>query len=182
MRFNRRDKFNVPYCHKDSRFAQAYITKIVNQVRSVAEIVTAFDWEFRVSDFNKTLDEATSKDFIYADPPYTGRHVDYFNSWSGNDENSLAARLKQVSCKFILSTWHSNEFRQNLLLHQNWEHQGFHIFTRKHFYHVGSSEALRHPMVEALITNFSSAIYQPVKSSGEQLYFLEEIDVNFQAV
>jgi DNA adenine methylase len=33
MRFNRSGKFNVPYGHKPQRFAQAYVTKITNQIR-----------------------------------------------------------------------------------------------------------------------------------------------------
>ncbi len=47
-------------------------------------------------------------DLIYADPPYAGRHVDYFNSWSEADEIDLADILKQLPSGFILSTWHSN--------------------------------------------------------------------------
>lgn len=39
MRFNQRGKFNVPYCKKDQRFSQSYITKIVNQVTAVAKII-----------------------------------------------------------------------------------------------------------------------------------------------
>jgi DNA adenine methylase len=58
---------------------------------------------------------------IYADPPYAGRHVDYFNSWSEADEIDLADVLKQLSCGFILSTWHSNEFRKNALIEKNWD-------------------------------------------------------------
>jgi len=50
---------------------------------------------------------------VYADPPYAGRHVDYFNSWSESDETELGDLLKKLPCDFILSTWHSNEFRTN---------------------------------------------------------------------
>ena len=50
-------------------------------------------------------------DLVYADPPYAGRHVDYFESWSEADETELAELLKQLPCGFILSMWHSNEFR-----------------------------------------------------------------------
>lgn len=88
------------------------------------------------------------------DPPYAGRHVDYFNSWSESDETELANLLKQLPCAFILSTWHSNEFRKNTLLEKNWHDPRFHIQLREHFYHVGATEDLRHPMIEALITNF----------------------------
>ena len=157
MRFNRSGKFNVPYCHKPERFAQAYVTKITNQVRQIAQVVGAADWTFEVRDFQETLARAEAGDFVYADPPYAGRHVDYFNSWSDEDEDTLASRLGLLPCDFVLSTWHSNEFRTNAAIARSWTKPGLHIQTREHFYHVGSSEDLRHPMVEALVANFPLA-------------------------
>ena len=111
---------------------------------------------------------------VYADPPYAGRHVDYFNSWSETDERDLATVLKAVPCRFVLSTWHSNEFRENAFLKENWSAPGLHLFTRKHFYHVGSTEDLRHPMIEALITNFADEKYPREEVEAEQLAFMEE--------
>jgi DNA adenine methylase len=174
MRFNRKGGFNVPYCHKKERFAAAYVTKITNQIRRMAEVISAHDWTFMVSDFRQTLAQTQAGDLVYADPPYAGRHVDYFNSWSETDEEELARLLKAQPCLFILSTWHSNEFRKNLLLEKNWSGPGIHMLLREHFYHVGSSEDLRHPMVEALITNFvtTDANRERVDTS-EQLAFFE---------
>jgi hypothetical protein len=48
------------------------------------------------------------------------------------------------------------------------------VLTREHFSHVGSSEHLRHPMIEALITNY--AVQQPAPEAGEpaeQMVFFE---------
>ena len=58
MRFNRHGKFNVPYGHKPERFAQAYITKIINQIRRITEVVAVCDWTFVVADFRQTLASA----------------------------------------------------------------------------------------------------------------------------
>ena len=154
IRFNRKGKFNVPYCHKPERFAQAYVTKITNQVRQIAQVLSTVDWTFAVADFRDTLAQAESGDFVYADPPYAGRHVDYFNSWSDTDEADFATRLSALPCDFLLSTWHSNEFRRNSAIDLVWNRPDFHMLQRAHFYHVGSSEDLRHPMIEALISNF----------------------------
>jgi DNA adenine methylase len=173
MRFNRSGKFNVPYGHKPERFAQAYVTKIVNQIRRISEVISSCDWTFAPADFRQTLESARPDDLIYADPPYAGRHVDYFNSWSEADEIDLARLLKQLPCGFILSTWHSNEFRKNTLIEQNWNDPRFHVSLREHFYHVGSSENLRHPMIEALITNFPVHTLQPKAEEMEQLAFFE---------
>lgn len=173
MRFNRHGKFNVPYGHKPERFAQAYVTKIINQIRRIAEVISACDWTFTVADFRQTLASARPGDFVYADPPYAGRHVDYFNSWSEADEMELGKLLKELSCPFILSTWHSNEFRTNTMIERHWKDPRFHLLTREHFYHVGSTEDLRHPMIEALITNFSIKPLQRETDEVEQLTFME---------
>jgi len=154
IRFNRKGGFNVPYCHKPGRFAQAYVTKITNQVRQIAQVLSMTDWTFETRDFRQTLAQAKPGDFIYADPPYAGRHVDYYNSWTDEDETTLASLLGVMPCDFLLSTWHSNEFRTNRAIENVWTSDNFYILKREHFYHVGSSEDLRHPMIEALITNF----------------------------
>lgn len=174
MRFNRNGKFNVPYGHKNERFAAAYITKITNQVKRIEDVLARLDWTFVASDFRQSLSDLRPSDFIYADPPYAGRHVDYFNSWTETDEKDLAKILKSSPCHFVLSTWHSNEFRENQLLQENWNAAGFHLFTRKHFYHVGSTEDLRHPMIEALVTNFTDRKSTAVEALTEQFAFMEE--------
>lgn len=155
MRFNRKGHFNVPFCRKPERFSPAYVTKIVNQVRAIATVIHSSDWVFEALDFKKILGQAEANDLVYADPPYIGRHVDYFNSWSDTEEKCLVTSLQRLPGKFILSTWHSNQFRRNPLIDKNWNGNGFHLFTKEHFYHVGSHEALRHAMLEALITNFA---------------------------
>jgi DNA adenine methylase len=174
MRFNRQGRFNVPYGHKPERFAKAYVTKISNQIRRISEVISASGWTFVPSDFRRTLESAAPGDLVYADPPYAGRHVDYFNSWSEADESDLANRLQRLRCKFILSTWHSNEFRKNTLIERNWTDSRFHILTREHFYHVGSTEDLRHPMIEALVTNFPVGAAPTETVDMEQLAFFEE--------
>ncbi len=174
MRFNRYGKFNVPYGHKPERFSQSYVTKITNQMKRISEVISACDWTFVAADFRQTLASVKGGDLVYADPPYAGRHVDYFNSWSETDETELGDKLKKLPCNFILSTWHSNEFRTNAMIEQNWSDSRFHLFTREHFYHVGATEDLRHPMIEALITNFSVGTTQYATTQHEQMAFLEK--------
>jgi DNA adenine methylase len=169
MRFNRQGHYNVPFCRKIDRFSQSYITKIANQVRSIADVIHDSDWKFEVSNFQHTLSNAQASDMVYADPPYAGRHVDYFNSWSADDENIVVTMLQHLNCNFILSTWHSNEFRRNPLIDKNWNDKKFHLFTKEHYYHVGSSEDLRHAMLEALITNFAPGVHPPSRQEYTQL-------------
>ncbi len=153
MRFNGKGKFNVPFCRKPERFAQAYITKIVNQISQFQEATTHFNWRFRCQDFEETISEATANDLIYCDPPYLGRHVDYFDSWTFDDEKRLHKALSKTKARFILSTWHSNQYRENEILKTLWSE--FHVVTKEHFYHVGAKEDNRSPMLEALVMNFT---------------------------
>lgn len=161
MRFNREGKFNVPFCRKPERFSPAYITKISNQVKNFANIVQARDWKFEVLDYSETLARASAADFVYTDPPYAGRHVDYYNSWDENEELKLVELLKQVPCKFLLSTWYSNIYRTNLTVENYWKQTGYFITLQEHFYHVGSTESLRHAMTEALVSNFEPLLDCP---------------------
>lgn len=174
MRFNRSGRFNVPFCRKPERFAPAYITKIVNQVQTISRVVSVSDWEFRVADFRESIATAQPEDFVYADPPYAGRHTDYFNGWSEQDELILADMLASLPCKFILSTWHSNEFRTNLQVEKNWASERYHVFTKAHYYHVGAAEELRHPMLEALITNFGFHEIAGTYDAHQQSLFVEQ--------
>ncbi|HEY8903049.1 MAG TPA: DNA adenine methylase [Chthoniobacterales bacterium] len=109
-------------------------------------------WEYIVARFDKTLEQAESGDVIYCDPPYFGRYTDYFNTWSEEDEAELASMLHKTKAKFILSTWHHNDFRANTSIEKHWS--DFHIITKEHFYHAGGKEENRNPVVEALVMNF----------------------------
>lgn len=173
IRFNRQGKFNVPFGHKPQRFAPAYITKIVNQVNRFQAAAKMFDWNFACQDFKVTLQQANDGDFIYCDPPYVGRHVDYYDSWDEQSERFLYGELKDTRARFMLSTWHSNQHRENEFLQTLWSE--FTISTWEHFYHVGAREINRKPMLEALVTNYSEPYhFEPMPPSAEQLVLLEK--------
>ena len=156
IRFNRKGNLNIPFCRKPDRFAQSYVTKIVNQVSRINSIISRGDYLFEVQGFEQTISEARESDFIYCDPPYIDRHVDYFSGWSEDSEKKLFSLLCECNSKFILSTWHHNDFRKNVYIDSLWSK--FKIMTREHFYHVGGCEENRNPMVEALICNFDAKI------------------------
>ncbi len=171
IRFNHDGQFNVPFCRKPGRFSQAYITKISNQVRAVSDILSLGDYQFVCRDFPDTLAAARCGDFIYCDPPYIARHSDYFNGWDEQCEREMAALLSSAPCRFILSTWHSNDFRENEFIDSLWS--DFHLLTREHFYHVGAKEDNRNLVIEALLTNFHVTLYEAPEEAVEQLMLLE---------
>lgn len=151
MRFNKKGGFNVPFCKKPNRFAPALITKITNQVNRVSKIIEQGEFEFKNQDFRSTLDEITSEDLVYADPPYIGRHVDYFDSWTKEDEIFLRDGLIKAESKFVLSTWLSNKYRTNDYIFSIWEN--CYVATKEHYYHVGAKESNRNSVYEALLSN-----------------------------
>lgn len=152
MRFNRKGEWNIPFCKKPDRFSPAYITKICNQVAKVRHIIQRKDWIFENVTFDKIIEQAQEGDLIYCAPPYYGRYVDYYNGWTEEDEALLYKLLANAKAKFILSTWHHNEFRNNEMIDRYWDN--FNVMTKEHFYHSGGHIENRHAMVEALVYNF----------------------------
>lgn len=153
MRFNKEYKFNVPYGHKPLRFSKAYITKIVHQIERIEELLTRHAWDFICQSFEDTILAAGSRDFIYSDPPYIGRHVDYYDSWDEDAETELHRALTRSGACFMLSTWHHNPYRTNEYIERVWG--DCHIVTREHFYHVGAKEQNRNAVTEALLMNYA---------------------------
>lgn len=152
IRFNRNGEFNVPYGHKPERFSKAYITKICNQVKYVKKIINENDYTFICQDFTETIKAATENSVVYCDPPYIGRHVDYYDRWDEDNEIRLHDALKETSTKFILSTWKRTRFRENEYIQKLWN--SYNIETTEHFYFVGARENNRNAVIEALIYNF----------------------------
>lgn len=154
MRFGSKGNWNIPFCKKPNRFAQAYITKIINQVSGVSKIIQAEpEWTFYNKRFSEIIPLATENDIIYCDPPYYGRHVDYYNGWKEEDEKMLYNLLKRTKARFILSTWHHNDWRENEMIEKYWA--DFNIVTKDHFYHNGGNIENRRTIVEALVCNFN---------------------------
>lgn len=149
MRFNKKGEFNVPFCRKPDRFRPAYITKIANQVNYLQKIMRGKEWEFRVSDWRDCLQGVLEDDFVYLDPPYIGRHTDYYEQWNESDAVDLATIAETLPCGFALSMWKENKYRQNQHIIQYWNFTVARTFT--HFYHIGSTEDLRNSMEEALL-------------------------------
>jgi DNA adenine methylase len=153
MRFSNKGNWNVPFCKKPNRFAQAYITKITNQLNAVSDIIQSEPyWIFHNKTFCGIIPLATNEDIIYCDPPYYGRYSDYYNSWTENDEKLLFELLNVTKAKFMLSTWHHNNWRENEMIKKYWNK--FNIITKDHFYHNGGNIKNRQSIVEALVCNF----------------------------
>lgn len=151
IRFNGSGKYNVPFCKKPDRFSKAYITKIVNQISYIMDIVDS-SWEFTNISFEDVISKASADDIIYCDPPYMGKSSDYFSKWTNENEMKLFELLCSTKSKFVLSSWKSNSYREN-------EHfvkysDKFKFKEIDHRYQVGPTNENRNSVVEVLIYNF----------------------------
>ncbi len=151
MRFNSKGGFNVPFCQKNNRFSKSYITKIVNQIKNVENLIHNNDYIFNCCDFEITINNAKENDLIYCDPPYIDRYSDYYNGWTEEDELKLFKALQKTKANFILSTWNKNSYRQNHYIEKFWSN--FHIINIEHFYFLGAKESNRNNIIESLVTN-----------------------------
>lgn len=170
IRFNKKCDFNVPYGHKPQRFSKAYISKVVNQVAHVEELLHLHSWDFICQSFEDTIAMASENDFIYCDPPYIGRHVDYYDSWDEKLELTLHKDLIESKAKFMLSTWDHNNYRKNEYIESVWN--DCIKITHDHFYYVGAKQANRNPVTEALLTNYTKVGQQSeILFKNEQMTF-----------
>ena len=183
MRFNSKGLYNVPFGKKIDRFRKAYVTKIVNQIHWLSHVLREHPWEIECLDWKECLKDVNPGDFVYLDPPYIGRHTDYFNRWNMKDAEELAQFCHRLPCGYALSMWKSNKYRENDYLTDWWKDDDIRTFT--HFYHVGSKEALRHEMIEALAikSGYSAPIDYWVQqashtkeSTGVQLLLFDDAD------
>jgi len=158
MRFNSKGRFNVPFCRKPNRFRQALVTKIANQIDWAAEVMSGKDWEFVAQPWEQTISMAQADDLIYCDPPYVGRHTDYYNGFTDEEADQMAQALIAGKAEFAVSMWLENKYRRNDYL-DRWFAE-YPMETTSHFYHVGSSEDLRNEMIEALVVSPSAAVIE----------------------
>ncbi|MEO9022127.1 MAG: DNA adenine methylase, partial [Ginsengibacter sp.] len=177
MRFGSKGNWNIPFCKKPDRFQQAYTTKITNQVSVVSQIIQPEpSWTFHNKSFADIIPLATENDIIYCDPPYYGRHVDYYNGWKEQDEELLFNLLSGTKAKFILSTWHHNDWRENEMINKFWNK--FNIVTKDHFYHNGGSIENRRTVVEALVCNFNTDHFTPHNHGLKERNKVEQLSLH----
>ena len=174
VRFNKNGGFNVPFGHKPDRFAKAYVTKIVNQVKHFEQKIKSSNWTFLCQPFEETISLACDKSFIYCDPPYIGRHVDYYDSWDEDKENRLCMQLTAKGVKYMLSTWESNQFRENPYVNTVWSH--CQKTVKEHFYFVGAKEANRNFVTEALLTNYKVA---GTSDARQTHFYIEQLKLDY---
>jgi DNA adenine methylase len=171
IRFNRKGHFNVPFCQKPERFDRAHITRIVNQVARAQQLLQSHDWQLCHADWRDCLATAKADDFAYLDPPYPGRHTDYYQKWGKTESETLARVLATLPCGYALSMWQSDACRHNP--HLSLYTTGMVVRTVPHFYHVGSRPIFRHAVQEALVIKPGFQTPNTVTGSSPESFSVE---------
>lgn len=155
IRFNSKNEFNVPFCKKNNRYSKSMITKIVNQVKAIEEIIWSHgdDWKFVCCDWYETYKKFENKKNVlyYFDPPYIKRYSDYFDKWTEDVNNKFFYTLQNTNNKFLLSNWYGNAYRKNENIIATFENSNFIIHKINHFYHVGGKEINRNEIIECIV-------------------------------
>lgn len=156
IRFNSKDEFNVPFCRKNNRFSKSLITKIVNQVKKVEDILNEHgdNWKFICSDWQKIYQEFSNNKNVmfYFDPPYIKRHSDYFDKWTEEVNAEFFNTLRTSNSSFLLSNWYENAYRKNDDLINSFDESIYNINKINHTYQIGAKEMNRNEIIECLIS------------------------------
>jgi len=149
MRFNSNGEFNSAFCRDPGRLNRAQVSKIVERIHQIQQIMRGKELEFRVGDWKECVNGVELGDFVYLDPPYIGRHTDYYQKWTENDTIELYKVIRQLPSGFALSTWLADKYRKN-------EHVAIYLgdFVKReitHFYRIGPYEEFRGTIIELLV-------------------------------
>lgn len=151
MRFNKKGRYNSPFCKRPAQFTPRLIERISRQVADAARLMSE-SWDFRNEDFESMIASAKAEDLIYCDPPYANRQNTFFTYWEEEDERRLFRVLSATPARFVLSTWIRSRQRKNSFVSAYWSR--FNVYEREHFYHAGARLESRRPITEGLVVNF----------------------------
>jgi len=147
MRFNSKGKYNTSYCRRDDALSISLIDYITDLIENTYS--TIYDWEFKLQDYTETFLELEDLDFLYLDPPYSGLHTHYYNSWSLEDSESLFNDLINLDYPYMLSLWYKHKEKTNSMVDQ------FFGFNDKiiipHYYKIGGRPSRRIHSVEEML-------------------------------
>jgi len=153
VRFNRKGEFNTPFCHKPDRFANpAFLTKVMNQIKGFQLRAMDRDWFFTTGNYESCFQNLSSRDFVYCDPPYIGRHTNYYDQWGETEETKLCELLTATQASWMLSTWISCGDRTNPFYEKLWAR--FHVVRVEHKWKVSGLAKGRGSVTEVLVMSY----------------------------
>lgn len=147
-RVNKQGQFNVPYGrYKKPLICDAEVIRVASE--------SLKDVQLTVSSFEKTIEKAEKRDFIYLDPPYvplspTASFTSYTSSnFTEHDQVKLAQLVRMLDKKgcFVMLSNSDTKLVRAL-------YQGFNIITVHCPRSINSNPFARGTVTELLITNY----------------------------
>lgn len=158
IRFNKRNKFNLPVGKRD--FNSNLRKKLKNFIYNLQLVETEFESiDFRNIDLKKINQKNT---FFYLDPPYLLGQASYNenNLWTENDEKDLLRFLERCNrkkIKFALSNVMEHKGNENRIL-KDWSSKNNFFVNYLDFNYYNSNYQIKRKNTvtkEVLITNFN---------------------------
>ena len=163
FRFNNNHEYNNPFGKSRSQFSETmknHLIQFVNRLKSCEVEFMSYDFV----DF--PIDDLTTNDFIYCDPPYlitTGSYNDGnrgFKNWSLDSDKKLYAlldKLNEQGIRFALSNVFSHKGESNGILIK-WAKK-YHVYHLNMTYSNSCYNTSRTGSDEVLVTNYIENLY-----------------------
>ncbi|WP_298536163.1 DNA adenine methylase [uncultured Methanobrevibacter sp.] len=152
IRFNKKNEFNNTVGKRD------FNSRTQENLRNFHEVINTKDILFSNKDFNEfDVSDLTSKDFLYADPPYLITTASYNeqNAWTLEDERSLLKfldNLNENNVNFALSNVLESKGKENKLL-KKWANN-YNVNYLNFDYSNSNYQTKKGKSVEVLICNY----------------------------
>ena len=150
MRFSLKGNFNTPFCKNPNKFTPELLDSLLVSLSRTRQTIKDGNIQFFCGDWQQSVGMAKPDDFIYCDPPYSGRETGYIGAWALKDDLALMEALQGK--RYMVSSWFSDGKGVNPVIAE-WEKRGAHILQREHRYMVGPKGGMRPKVIEALIIN-----------------------------
>ena len=163
FRFNNNHEYNNPFGKSRSQFSETmknHLIQFINKLKSCEVEFMSYDFV----DF--PIDDLTTNDFIYCDPPYlitTGSYNDGnrgFKNWSLDSDKKLYAlldKLNEQGIRFALSNVFSHKGESNGILIK-WAKK-YHVYHLNMTYSNSCYNTSRAGSDEVLVTNYIENLY-----------------------
>jgi DNA adenine methylase len=152
IRFNKKGQFNAPFCNEPYRLTKKLILEVTLRANWVIQQMARMKVEFVCGDFKETLKRAVEGDYIYLDPPYSGRFTGYYDQWGEERDTEIVNFMKSSRCGIMVSTWKNDAKADNPFYSRVVDDvDDVRVVISRHKYIVGAKAEWREGVMEALL-------------------------------
>ncbi len=157
LRFNSEGKLTSAFGNRGLYDMKGVRLRLINtylrRIKLISRLFKVCKVELLNEDFRELFDLIKEPDFVYFDPPYLNKRLDYYGKeFTVKDWMELVYFSQKATCHLCLSNWYSDFQGYNKHL-QEIEHYGnFNIRKTKYRYNL-SIDSKKSNVIECIITN-----------------------------